>query len=78
MKKKIDVHMFFFLFLRSDIPGLLLGILKMLIRVSFCDVLQPALYQFFLSMYNSQLVCIVFAVNICYLQVLAMSKKVLS
>ena len=37
--------MFFFPFLYSGIPDLALGILKMLIRVCFCDVLQPALYQ---------------------------------
>ena len=41
-EKKIDVHMFFFPFLCSDIPDLALGILKMLICVCFRDVLQPA------------------------------------
>ena len=41
-KKKIDVHMFFFSFLCSGIPDFALGILKMLIRVCFRDVLQPA------------------------------------
>ena len=42
MKEIIDVHMFFFSFLFSDIPDLALGILKMLIRVCFRFVLQPA------------------------------------
>ena len=37
--------MFFqFPFLHSSIPDLALGILKMLIRVCFGDVLQPAPY----------------------------------
>ena len=36
--------MFFFTFLCSLIPDLDLGILKMLIRVYFRDVLQPAVY----------------------------------
>ena len=45
MKEKIkDVHMFFFPFLCSCIPDLALRILKMLIRVCFRDVLQPAVY----------------------------------
>ena len=39
-KKKKDVHMFFFPFLCSGIPDLALGILKMLLSVYFCDVLQ--------------------------------------
>ena len=43
-KKKIDVDMFFFPFLGSVIPFLALEILKMLIPVCFCDVLQPAVY----------------------------------
>ena len=34
--------MFFFSFLCFAIPGLNLGILKILIRVCFGDVLQPA------------------------------------
>ena len=38
--------MFLFPFLCSGIPDLALGILKMLTRVCFRDVLQPALYQF--------------------------------
>ena len=38
-EKKIDAHMFFFPSLCSDIPDLALGILKMLIRVCFCDAL---------------------------------------
>ena len=41
-KRKIDVHMFFFPFLCFGIPDLALGILKLLIRVCFRDVLQPA------------------------------------
>ena len=36
--------MFFFSFLYSAISDLDLGILKMLIRVCFCDVLQPGVY----------------------------------
>ena len=40
--KTIDAYMFFFLFICSGIPGLASGILKMLIRVCFCDALQPA------------------------------------
>ena len=36
--------MFFFPFLCSAIPDLDLGILKMLIRVCFHDVLQPGVY----------------------------------
>ena len=36
--------MFFFPFLCSGIADLALGILKMLIRVCFRDVLQPAVY----------------------------------
>ena len=36
-----DVYMFFFAFICSGIPGLALGILKMLIRVCFRDALQP-------------------------------------
>ena len=36
--------MFFFSFLRSAIPDLDLGILKMLIRVYFRDALQPGVY----------------------------------
>ena len=42
--KKIDIHMIFFLFLCSGIPDLALEILKMLIRVCFRDVSQPAVY----------------------------------
>ena len=41
-EKKIDVYMFFFPFICSRIPGLALGILKMLIRVCFRDALQLA------------------------------------
>ena len=36
--------MFFFPFLCSAIPDLDLGILKMLICVCFCDVLQSGVY----------------------------------
>ena len=36
--------MFFFLFLCSAIPDLDLGILKMIIRVCFQDMLQPGVY----------------------------------
>ena len=43
-KKKIIVHMILFSFLYSGIPGLALGILKMLIHICFRDVLQPAVY----------------------------------
>ena len=43
-EKKIGFHMFFFSFLCSAIPDLDLGILKMLIRVCFRDVLQPGVY----------------------------------
>ena len=38
--------MFFFSFLCSAIPELYLGISKMLIRVCFCDALQPGVYLF--------------------------------
>ena len=38
--------MFLFPFLCSGIPNLAIGILKMLIRVCFRDVLQPAVYWF--------------------------------
>ena len=37
-------YMFLFQFLCSGIPDLTLGILKMLIRVCFCDLLQPPVY----------------------------------
>ena len=40
-EKKIDVHMFYFLLSCSGIPDLALGVLKILNRVCFCDVLQP-------------------------------------
>ena len=43
-KEKVDVNIFFFPFLCSGIPDLALGNLKMLIRVCFCDVLQPAVH----------------------------------
>ena len=45
--KKIDLPVFFFfffVFLCFAIPDLDLGILKMLNRVRFCDVLQPEVY----------------------------------
>ena len=80
--KKIDVYMFFFPFICSGIPGLALGILKVLICVCFPNALQPADCWFVpgmiwlsASFYNK---CTVFTVNLCYLQVLAMYKKVLS
>ena len=44
MKEKKGLHMFFFSFLCSAIPDLDLGILKMLIRVCFRDVLQSGIY----------------------------------
>ena len=43
-EKKIGLYMFSFSFLCFAIPDLDLGILKMLIRVCFRDVLQPAVY----------------------------------
>ena len=63
-------------FLCFAIPNLDLGILKMLIRVCFRDVLKPGVYWFVpgvtwlsASSYNKYTV---FTVNICYLQVLAL------
>ena len=74
--------MFFFLFLCSAIPDLDLGILKMLIRVCFGDVLQPGIYYFVPGMMwlsaSLYIKFTVFTVNLCYLQVLAICKKVLS
>ena len=75
--------MFFFPFLCCGIPDLALGILKMLIRVCFRDVLQPAKSLLNFSWHdklsaNLYSKCTAFTVNICYLQVLAMYKKVLS
>ena len=74
--------MFFFSFLCSAIPDLDLEVLKMLIRVCFRDVLQPGVFWFVpgmiwlsASLYSK---CTVFTVNLCYLKVLAMYKKVLS
>ena len=43
-EKKIGLHMFFFPLLCSAIPDLDLGILEMVIRVCFRDVLQPGVY----------------------------------
>ena len=57
--------MFFFSFLCSFIPDLDLGILKMLIRVCFGDVLQPAAYKFVPGMIWLSAVC---TVNVQYLQ----------
>ena len=57
--------MFFFSFLCSVIPDLDLVILKMLIRVCFRDVLQPAVYQFVPGMIWLSVVC---TVNVQYLQ----------
>ena len=74
--------MFFLPFLRFGIPDLALGILKMLIRVCVFDVLQPAVYYFFPGMIwlsaSLYIKCTVFTISLCYLQVLAMYKKVLS
>ena len=70
--------MLFFPFLCSGIPDLALGILKMLIRVCFLDVLQPPVYYFFPYMIRLSaslyIKCTVFTVSLCYLQVLAMYK----
>ena len=81
-KEKIGLHMFLFSVLCSAIPDLDLEVLKMLIRVCFCDVLQPRVYWFVPSMiWNSASLyskCTVFTVNLCYFQVLARYKKVLS
>ena len=73
--------MFFFPFLCSAIPDLDLRILKMLIRVCFRDALQPAVYSFvpgmiwlLASLYSKRTV---FTVNLYYLRVLAMYKKLL-
>ena len=70
-KKKIDVHMIFFSLLYSGIPEQALGILKMLIRVFFRDLLQPAVYWFVpgimrlpASLYRK---CTVFTVSFCSL-----------
>ena len=75
MKKKLDVHMFFFLFLCSGISDLALRILKMLVRVCFRDILHPAIYQFVpgiiplsVSLYSKCTVC---TIDICHLQVFA-------
>ena len=43
-EKKADVYKFLFPFLCFSITYLALGILKMLIRVCFRDVLQPAVF----------------------------------
>ena len=40
----MDAHAFFLPLLCSDIPDLALGVLKMLIRLCFRDVLQLAVY----------------------------------
>ena len=72
-EKRIGLYMFFFSFLCSAIRDFDLGIL---------NVLQPGVYQFVpvmiwlsASLYSK---CTVFRVNIRYLQVLAMYKKVVS
>ena len=86
-RKKRDVHMIFYSFLYSGIPDTALGILKMLIRVCFQDLLQPAVYEFanLFQSFNAtpSPVCTlnvytVFTVCLCSLQVLAVYKKVLS
>ena len=69
--------MFFFPFICSGIPDLALGILEMLIRVCFRDVLQPAVYQFVPVMIWLSVSLTVFTVNLSYLQALAIYKKVL-
>ena len=43
-EKNRSSYVFFFSFLCSAIPDLDLGVLKMLIRVCFRDVLQPGVY----------------------------------
>ena len=48
--KKVGLRMFFFSILCSAIPDLDLGILKMLIRVCFRDVVQPGVYSFVAGM----------------------------
>ena len=64
------IWLFFFLFLYSAIPDLELGILKMLIRVCFRDVSQPAVYWFVPSIiwFSTGLYskCTVFTINLCY------------
>ena len=57
--------MFFFPFICSSIPGLALGILKMLTQVCFCDALQTADCFLFLASYESQPVS---KINVQYLQ----------
>ena len=72
--------MFFFPFLCSFIPDLALETLKILICVCFRDVLQPAEFDpgmIWLSV-NAYDKCTVCIVNVCYLQALAMYKKILS
>ena len=64
-KKKIDVHMFFFPFLCPGIPDLVLGILKMLIRVCFRDYNNQQPINLFLAWYDSQPVS---TINVQYLQ----------
>ena len=43
-EKNRSSRVFFFVFLCFAIPDLDLGVLKMLTRVRFCDVLQPEVY----------------------------------
>ena len=50
--------MFFFPFLCSGIPDLVLGILKMLFGVCFRDAVQPAVYNLFLASCDIQSVYI--------------------
>ena len=77
MKKKIDVHMLFFPYLCSRF---IFRNLRDANWWCFRDILQPAFYQFvpgmirLLASWYSE--CTVFTVNLCYLQVLAMYKKV--
>ena len=67
---------------RIYVPDLSLGILETLIDVCFRDILQPAFYQFVPGMIRLSASwyseCTVFTVNLCYLQVLAMYKKVVT
>ena len=82
LKEKNRFSYVFFSFLCSAIPHLDLEVFKMLIRVCFRDVLLPEVYWFVPGMIWISTIlyskCRVFTVNICYLQVLAMYKKVLS
>ena len=75
-EKNIDVHMIFFSFLYSGISDTALGILKMLIRVCFRDLIQPSSLLICSWHYAtpSQIVQEMYSI-FCSLQVLAMYKK---